>query len=71
MRVTIDDRGNALRHRLSERLERARLLRCPEHGVPVVAVDISVRENGWFDTRWTTCCDALERQAVAIVKDRF
>ena len=70
MQITIDDRRSALRHRLSDRLERAGLLRCAEHGLPVVAVDINVRENGWFDSRWTTCCEALERQAKAIVKDR-
>jgi len=70
MRITIEDRGHALRHRLRERLERAERLRCTEHGEPVVAVTISVRENGWFDSRWTTCCDVLERQAMAIVKDR-
>ena len=71
MRIKIDDRGYALRHRLAERLERAGLLRCAEHGQSVVAVDISVRENGWFDSRWTTCCESLERQAMAILKDRF
>ena len=70
MQISIDDRGYALRHRLSERLERAGLLRCPEHGLAVVAVAISVRENGWFDSRWTTCCEALERQAMAVLKDR-
>jgi hypothetical protein len=70
MQITIDDRGEALRHRLSERLARAGGLRCSEHGQPVVAVDISVRENGWFDSRWTTCCETLEQQARAIVKDR-
>ena len=70
MQITIDDRGCALRHRLSERLERAALLRCAEHGLAVVAIDINVRENGWFDSRWTTCCESLERQAMAILKDR-
>jgi hypothetical protein len=70
MQITISDRGEALRQRLSERLERAGGLRCAEHGQAVVAVDINVRENGWFDARWTTCCEALERQARSIVKDR-
>jgi hypothetical protein len=70
MRINIEDRGHALRHRLLERLERAELLRCVEHGEPIVEVTICVRENGWFDSRWTTCCEGLERQAVAIVKDR-
>lgn len=70
MRISIKDRGDTLRHRLREGLERAAELRCAEHGQVVVAVDISARENGWFDTRWTTCCEALERQARMIVKDR-
>ena len=71
MEISIDDRGYALRYRLSERLERAGLLRCAEHGQAVVAVAINVRENGWFDARWTTCCEALERLAAGILKDRF
>ena len=70
MHVTIDDRRYAVGHRLKDRLERAALLRCPEHGVGIIAVDISMGENGWFDSRWTTCCEALERQGVAIVKAR-
>jgi hypothetical protein len=70
MRVTIEDREHVLRHRLRERLDRAERLRCAEHGQPVVAVTIFARENGWFDSRWTTCCEALERQAMTIVKDR-
>ena len=71
MNVTIEDRGSTrLSERLRDRLERARLLRCAEHGLPVVAVAICGRENGWFDTRWTTCCEALEREAAAIVKER-
>jgi hypothetical protein len=70
MRITIEDREHALRQRLRERLERAAHLRCVEHGQPVFEVTISARENGWFDSRWTTCCEGLERQAVAIVKDR-
>jgi hypothetical protein len=71
MRITIEDRGHVLRHRLGERLERAEKLRCAEHDQPVVAVTICVRENGWFDSRWTTCCEVLERQAMSIVKDRY
>ena len=70
MKVTIEDRAQALRERLRDRLERAALLRCAEHGQPVMAVTIHGRENGWFDSMWTTCCDALERQAAAIVKAR-
>ena len=70
MDITIFDRGQRLRERLSDRLERAATLRCGEHGQPVVAVTIHARENGWFDSRWTTCCETLEQQAVAIVKER-
>jgi hypothetical protein len=71
MTVTIVDREQVLGDRLRERLERAASLRCTEHDQPVVAVTIHTRENGWFDSRWTTCCEALERQAVAIVKQRY
>ena len=28
------------------------------------------RENGWFDATWTTCCEGLTHQALAIVKER-
>ena len=70
MRITIIDRGMRLRDRLRERLERAAELLCPEHGQPVVAVTIHGRENGWFDASWVACCASLERQAVAIVRDR-
>lgn len=70
MIITIKDRGTALRERLRDRLERATQLRCPEHGQPPVAVIINGRENGWFDTCWTTCCETLERQAMAVVKNR-
>lgn len=70
MHIAVNDRGPQLRERLRERLDRAALLRCPEHGHPVFAVTIHARENGWFDSTWTTCCADLERQAAAIVKDR-
>lgn len=70
MIITIKDRGLALGDRLRERLDRAAALRCAVHGQPVVAVTIHGRENGWFDSRWTTCCEGLEQQAVAIVKER-
>ena len=70
MQVAVNDRGSELKERLRSRLERAAQLRCPEHGQAVVAVTIHGRENGWFDSRWTTCCADLERQAAAIVKDR-
>jgi hypothetical protein len=70
MTVTIDDRGASLRERLRQRLEEAARLRCSEHGGQVTSVVIHARENGWFDTRWTTCCPNLEQQAAAIVKER-
>jgi hypothetical protein len=70
MKITVVDRTQALRERLRERLDRAALLRCTQHGRPVEAVTIHARENGWFDSRWTTCCEGLEQQAVAIVKER-
>ncbi len=70
MDITIFDRGQRLRERLSDRLETAAALRCDEHGQTVTSVTIHARENGWFDSRWTTCCDTLEQQAVAIVKER-
>ena len=70
MKITVQDRGVALRERLRERLDRAASLQCAEHGRPVVAVTIHGRENGWFDSMWTTCCEHLERQAAAILKER-
>lgn len=71
MRIAIHDRGPQLRERLRVRLEQAAQLRCAEHDQPVIAVAIHARENGWFDSTWTTCCPELERQATAIVKDRY
>ncbi len=71
MKINIADLGLALQERLRTRLERAAELRCTEHGQPIVSVTIYGRENGWFDARWTTCCEVLEQQAVAIVKDRI
>jgi hypothetical protein len=70
MQVTIVDREMTLRQRLQERLDLASRLRCAEHGQPVVAVTIHNRENGWFDSRWVTCCEGLEQEAAAIVKQR-
>ena len=70
MKITIADLGPGMRERLSERLDRAAQLRCTEHDQPPVSVTIYGRENGWFDARWTTCCESLEQQAVAIVKER-
>jgi len=70
MKVTVRDREVPLRERLSDRLDDAARLRCPEHGEPVVAVTIHARENGWFDATWITCCETLQQQAVAIVKER-
>lgn len=75
MQVTIEDREpglrERLRHLLAPRLADAAALRCDEHGETPVAVSIHGRENGWFDARWTTCCEKLERKAVAIVKERY
>ncbi len=70
MKINIADLGPGMRARLQERLDRAAQLRCAEHDQPVVSVTIYGRENGWFDARWTTCCEALEREAVSIVKER-
>jgi hypothetical protein len=70
MKVTIKDLGVSAQEQLRERLDRAASLRCNDHGQSVVALTINGRENGWFDTRWTTCCESLEQQASAIVKQR-
>ena len=70
MQIKIVDRDLSLRDRLSDRLDRAARLLCVDHGQPVIAVTIHARENGWFDSTWTTCCESLEQQAVAIVKER-
>ena len=70
MRIAVKDRGPELRERLRDRLDRASQLRCTEHDQPVIAVTIHARENGWFDSTWTTCCADLERQATSILKDR-
>jgi hypothetical protein len=70
MKITIHDRELTIRERLRERLEQAAKLRCADHNESPVAVTIHGRENGWFDARWTTCCEGLERQALAIVKER-
>ena len=70
MKITIEDREQVLRSRLRERLERAAQLRCDEHGEPVAAVTIHGRENGWFDSTFITCCEGLQLQAAAVVKER-
>jgi hypothetical protein len=70
MTITIKDLGPSVRERLSDRLHQAAELKCAEHGQAPVAVTINGRENGWFDSRWTTCCEGLEQQASAIVKQR-
>lgn len=70
MNVSIKDRGMSLGERLRDRLQQAEGLRCDEHGAQVVSVTINGRENGWFDSRWTTCCEGLEQRAAAILKDR-
>jgi len=70
MRVDVNERGLDLRERLRDRLDQAAQLRCTEHNAPVIAVKIHGRENGWFDSIWTTCCSSLEQRATSIVKDR-
>jgi len=70
MKITIKDLGLSAQEQLRERLARAAKLRCNDHGHSVVELTINGRENGWFDSRWTTCCENLERQAAAIVKQR-
>jgi len=70
MTVTIIDKSHWLGDRLVPRLKQVEELRCDEHGQKVVGVHIVSRENGWFDSRWTTCCKALEQKAVGIVKER-
>jgi hypothetical protein len=71
MKITVVDRGRTtLQDRLRDRLDRASALRCLDHGQPVIAVSIHARENGWFDSTWVTCCETLEQQAAAIVKER-
>ncbi|MBI2214207.1 MAG: hypothetical protein HYU52_11225 [Acidobacteria bacterium] len=70
MSITIKDPSQTLRVRLRERLERTAELRCATHGRAVIAVRIHGFDNGWFDSMWTTCCPALERQASSILKTR-
>jgi hypothetical protein len=70
MRITVQGLAMTFRERLRARLDQAAKLRCAEHDQPIVEVTIYGRENGWFDARWTTCCESLEQQAVALVKDR-
>jgi hypothetical protein len=70
MQVTIIDRSVNLRERLRDRLDAAARLQCADHNRPVVAVTIHERENGWFDTMWTTCCESLERRAMEVVRQR-
>jgi hypothetical protein len=71
MKVSILERGQTFRDQLKERLAQAAELRCTIHGEKIVEVSIHARENGWFDSHWTTCCETLEQQAVAIVKKRY
>jgi hypothetical protein len=70
VKITIEDRGEVLHRRLRDRLVSAARLRCPAHDQAVAAVIIHGRENGWFDSTWSTCCEGLERQAAAILKAR-
>lgn len=70
MTITIQNLELPRLDQLRDRLAQAGQLRCVEHGQAVVAVAIHGRENGWFDSMWTACCESLERQAAAIVKQR-
>jgi hypothetical protein len=71
MKVAIENRESARLDRLRDRLDQAAGLECSAHGKAVEAVSINIFENGWFDSRWTTCCEDLEQQARAVVKARF
>jgi hypothetical protein len=70
MRVTIADRHTEIGHRLREKLDHVAQLRCEDHDLPVTSVAIDARENGWFDSRYTTCCERLETRAAAILGTR-
>ena len=70
MQITFDDKHARVRDRLRERLERVGELRCADHQQAVIGVIINARENGWFDSRWTTCCEKLEREATKILGSR-
>lgn len=71
MKITIENRESARLDGLRDRLDQAAMLECITHGKTIEAVSINIFENGWFDSRWTTCCEGLEQQAVAVVKERF
>jgi hypothetical protein len=68
--VTITDRGGSLRERLRSRLFDVAALQCAAHGQSPLSLTIDDRENGWFDARWITCCDALRQQAGRIITGR-
>jgi hypothetical protein len=70
MKIKIEARATTFEQRLQDRLTKAGDLRCNVHGDGVVAVTITDFENGWFDSRWTTCCEQLTQQAVSIVGNR-
>lgn len=70
MKVTFRQLTDGCRERLRDRLDHAARLRCDDHGEAVAAVTIHGRENGWFDSVWTTCCASLETRAATIVKAR-
>ena len=70
MRITIEENGTQLRNRLRDRLDRAGKLKCADHGRGIESVTIEGRENGWFDSRYITCCERLEKQAIDIIKER-
>jgi hypothetical protein len=70
VKITINARVPHFRDRLEQRLARAENLLCELHGTHVQAVTITSCENGWFDSRWVTCCEALTGQAATIIGNR-
>lgn len=71
MKVTVQSSRPAPDDRLRDRLSRIGALRCSVHGGGVEAVTITRFENGWFDSRWTTCCDDLTTRAASIIGSRY
>ena len=71
MLVTFRARGPELQEKLRDRLAIVERLRCEVHGGQILAVSITAFENGWFDTNWMGCCEALTNKAATIVGRRF
>jgi hypothetical protein len=70
MQITFRDRHATLHAKLQDKLGKVAELRCDDHEQPVVAVVIDALENGWFDSRWTTCCQNLAGHAATILGNR-